>query len=185
MTRIRFVRLGIVGILVVGVLLALITAFFWLHTHQFVVSAKNASGTVVDLPVRHDKDRDVYYAVFQFTDDKGAKHKAESLLSSSNRRYAICDTVPVLYDPSKPANAELNELWSIWLVPVYLGILAGLILLNGVGLWALFRFQFARSRRRGRGNPTAAPREGVLSDAPPCESCGREEFIHAHRGKSW
>jgi hypothetical protein len=132
--------LKIGGWFMVAIAIIVLTASFFLyrHTHNFVQSASHAQGTVTKMVEKpgHDSGT-VYYPVYTFQDSRGKQHEIYSSGGSYPPAYKVGDTVPVLYQPDKPENAEIDDFLNVWFFTAMLAGFGLVDLVFGLGLFAV------------------------------------------------
>lgn len=102
------------------------------NTSDFLVDAIEVPGTVTDLVYDRSGDSSVYYPVVEFRDATGRPFEFRSSSGSNPASYSVGESVPVLYAPGKPESGRINGLFSLWGLPLIIGILGGAFFLVGV-----------------------------------------------------
>ena len=151
-------------------LLVLLAVVFAISRASFVSGAERTSGTVVGLRKRvsdrYDSSRrrrarsTSFAPVVTFRDSSGRSHRFVSATGSNPPTHGVGDAIDVLYEPDDPATASVADFWSLWLVPVVLGIF-GVVMLGAAGVFRLLRT--AQPRRTG----APPPRGPAARGAPP------------------
>lgn len=127
MTQAGKMRLATLILVPIG--LAMIIASIWtgISAKGFVDDAVKADGVVIRLERRESgtgSDRSITYApVFTFSDAKEQEHTIVSSSSSSPVAYEVNEKVEVLYLADEPSEAKLNSFFSLWGLPVILGVI--------------------------------------------------------------
>jgi hypothetical protein len=114
----------------VGIGMLVGTFFLYRNTSAFVEQAARADGTVIDL-VRKSK---TYAPVVQFNDQKGERIEFISSSGSNPPSYTKGEKIEVLYLPSDPQKAAINDFLSLWGDCVILGAMGGIFSLIGIGI---------------------------------------------------
>ena len=130
--------LRIIGIIFLLDTLVLAGVAIWLYSsaRSFVDQAIPTQGTVVELrPSSHSSG--TYQTVFEYRDQSGVTHRKECNSSSNPPSHAIGEKVEVLYSPSDPGDACLNDFQSLWALPLIAGFLAVFQIILGLGLIVL------------------------------------------------
>ena len=132
---------GLLAMAVVGALMLGSGAFMAVKQKQFIDSAVRVEGTVIELDKRysssssssntHHRDKVTYAPIFTYTDTTGALHKVVSSFSTNPPTYQIGEKVTVLYDPQKPSQGELGDLFSQWGFSGIVGGIGLILLLCG------------------------------------------------------
>jgi hypothetical protein len=79
-------------------------------------------------------ERETYAPVIVFITDSGQKVRFTSLASSYPPRYAVGDSVPVLYEANRPDQARIRSFHDLWFMPSLLGGLGLVFTAIGAGL---------------------------------------------------
>lgn len=122
--RTRMIFLPVFGS-ITGIML-LVAAFSAYDAFVWSGSRDRAPGRVVDTGEVPGDGNTVYsYPVVAFMDRDGRSHTVKMPGGSSPPEWAMGDTVTVLYDPERPADARIDS-WSstllLWLLPAVTGI---------------------------------------------------------------
>lgn len=110
-------------LLALSVLMFALCGFFYTRTSKFIQTSHKAQGKVVELQESRSDNGTVFHPVYTFVDRSGAEQKIYSSMGSYPPAYQVGDAVNVLYDPQNPRSAEIEGFWSLWLVPLILGII--------------------------------------------------------------
>lgn len=88
---------------------------------QLEQNGERATGTVITLEESSDSDGSccAYSPVIEFQAN-GQSYTFESNNASNPPAYKVGQSVPVLYDPADPANAQINRWSERWLMPIIL-----------------------------------------------------------------
>jgi hypothetical protein len=124
----------VVGGLILGsaslcVVVALVS---FAYTWNFVSHATRTSGNIKALNQHSDN---YYYPVFAFDDATGAHHTIYSNTGCSSPNYQIGDKISVLYTPSNPSDANIDDFFAVWILPLATGAIAVLYLPLGLIVW--------------------------------------------------
>lgn len=110
--------------IVLGILLVGVGAVSSIRTLVFLNRAVPDVGEIVELVERKNFSRDTLYApVFTFRDNTGETHTVFSSIARAIPAGDVGDTIPILYDPGNPKNAEVNNFISIWGLSIIFGSL--------------------------------------------------------------
>jgi hypothetical protein len=122
-----------------GVGLVFLGAHLHRKTGLFLERAVGGSGVVVHLAANDSSDGVTWAPVVEF-EHEGQRYRFKDSISSNPPSYRSGETVRVLYDPSKPADARIDG--GIWNqgIPVLVGAFGAL--LCSLGVWMLFRPPF-------------------------------------------
>lgn len=99
--------------------------FYW-RTANFIKSAQQTSGLIVELEKRESNDESgaTYYPIYTFTDNSGVEHRITARNGTYPPAFEVGEKVTILYPPNDPKDAEINSFWSLWLWPIILGGMA-------------------------------------------------------------
>ena len=107
-----------------------------INAKSFIDNALKGEGVVIKMERRESgtgSDRSITYApVFTFKDKKDESHMIHSSTSSSPPAYEVNEKVEVLYLAEQPEEAKLNGFFSLWGIPLVLGIIGIMDLLMSV-----------------------------------------------------
>ena len=107
----------------------------FVHTREFLASAKIAHGHVVRLdPNTSSHVPTTYYTVFTFLDDSEHPHTVRTSYAQSPPPYQAGDQILVLYPPDAPDDARIRSFSSLWLFPMILGAIG--VVFPAAGLFA-------------------------------------------------
>jgi len=105
----------------------------------FLATAKKARGVVVRLEKPQGNDTgdspsDLYSPVVRFADDTGTYHEFSSSVgtSATRPRWPVNSAVDVIFDPKSPESASINMPMVIWMKPIILGVIGGMMLLGAL-----------------------------------------------------
>ena len=122
-------RLAIPIVLLIGLPFMLIGATEAISTQQQIAAFANARGTIVDNAYLESDDGDstssAYYPVVEFKPNDGPQQRFTDGAGSLPPEYAVGDSVDVIYNPARPAEARIASWFRLWFVPT---------LLMGIGL---------------------------------------------------
>ncbi|TGN38503.1 DUF3592 domain-containing protein [Marinobacter confluentis] len=131
-------------------------------TSGFLVDALEVPGTVTDLVYDRSGDSSAYYPVVQFEDATGRPIEFRSSSGSNPASYNVGEKVPVLYTPGEPESARINGFFSLWGLPLIVGILGGAFFLVGVLMILVPLIRRSRGARlRETGQLVVAKIQGV------------------------
>ena len=148
----------------IGLIFLAVAGFLLVSDRGFSDRAVRTSGVVVDL-VRHvDRDRDrnrsssvSYSAVIAFRAEDGRRHEFSETVRTNPPRFAVGDTVPVLYDRRQISHATVDDFWGRrGLSTIFLGMGAIFTLLGGTLLVIDLRRRRKVSRLMRNGRPIKA-----------------------------
>ncbi len=118
-------------LIVFGGILELVASVILVRTGMWYESAVSAQGIVVDHQAhRGKKGGTTYSEVVTFTTATNAVITFNDS-TSSNDPYPKGTPVPVLYDPTDPSSAGIDEWYRIWLLPLVVFVVG--FVLFGVG----------------------------------------------------
>jgi len=115
----------------------LMGAFFsYRNTSLFVQEASRAEGTIVDMVTvdtvsARGYRSTVYYPTINFMDRGGEKIEFKSTIGTNPPSYSKGQKVEILYRPTDPQNAQINDFGSLWTGPIVLGSIGGGFLIIG------------------------------------------------------
>lgn len=90
-------------------------------------------------------------AYVTFVDQRGQQHTFLTKSRSNPSRYAVGQTVTVLYEPTSQAkdlNASIDSFSESWMDPIGSGLIAGGFLIGGLGFLIVAWPQLTRARRK-------------------------------------
>jgi hypothetical protein len=87
---------------------------FYSNTSTFLEEAITAPGTVVDLVASHSRDSTTYRPSVEFTSRSGAPASFVSSTGSNPPSYSVGQKVEVLYRPTNPRDARINDFFTLW-----------------------------------------------------------------------
>lgn len=103
----------------------------YLGRKRFLATAEAAAGTVVDVRVEGIGRNAVSVPLLEFRTAAGEIRRAESLLGSGFRGFAVGEPVAVRYDPADPGRAEVATFAVLWGLALLRAGFALLFLLMG------------------------------------------------------
>lgn len=80
------------------------------------------------LVVQLERPESAYFPVFVFKDIKGREHTVRS--SASSRSYVVGHTVPTVYNPATPLNAEIDRPLMLYIGPGIIGFIGVMFFLG-------------------------------------------------------
>ena len=125
-------------LLVIGMLLALLTWYFYAKVQKFILNSKPVIGKVIDLQDRNGKSivgvenpsRFVCTPIIQFSSyGKTIIHKSN--FYTNTPKHIIGDNVKLLFNPVKNKVKENNS-YNLYAVPIALGINAAILIVIGL-----------------------------------------------------
>ena len=148
----------------IGLIFLAVAGFLLVSDRGFSDRAVRTSGVVVDLVrhVDHDRDRTrssgvSYSAVVAFRTEDGRRHEFSETVRTNPPRFAVGDTVPVLYDRRQISHATVDDFWGRrGLSTIFLGMGAIFTLLGGTLLVVDLRRRRKVSRLMRNGRPIKA-----------------------------
>ncbi|MBD1900248.1 DUF3592 domain-containing protein [Trichocoleus sp. DQ-A3] len=118
------------------------------QTQDFIKSSSSTTGTIINLKLQVSRKSRAYFPVFQFQTPNGETIKVESNMGSNPPGYEIGQSVPIIYSPNNPSEAEINSFWSLWFAAIFLLGMGGLF--AGIGLNMLVNsFPIKKSQTTG------------------------------------
>ncbi|MFC1737980.1 DUF3592 domain-containing protein [Planctomycetota bacterium] len=129
--------LDFIGVLGLGI-------YFSIKTNKFLETAVKTKGKVVVMEEDYSSDDTMYCPTFTFIDNTGKKHRVRSSLSSYPPKYEVGDTIPILYDPQNPSNADVDSFSNLWLGSVIAFVLSVPPLILGILFAFVLPFVFTR-----------------------------------------
>jgi hypothetical protein len=134
----RFMRLILLGFVVLGVGLLIGSGFAYRSTQVFLSRAVPAEGTIVAYAESRSSEGALsYYPIVAFTPKDGPKVEFRSRTGGS-RRGPIGERVAVLYDPRNPHEATIDSFFSLWFTVLLLLALGLSFAGAGAALLVLF-----------------------------------------------
>ncbi|XZG69532.1 DUF3592 domain-containing protein [Chitinibacteraceae bacterium HSL-7] len=119
----------------VGVLLLMGALWSWKSTSDLLKHAEHAQGTVVELveSISSD-DSSTYKPMVEYRTQAGQHITFTSSTGSYPPSFDEGEKVDVLYLPSRPQEAQINETWQLWFPSILLSVLATPFVLIGAGI---------------------------------------------------
>lgn len=140
---------GLFGVfLLVGSGCLVTAAVKLVRTVAFVASSSVTTGTVIDHEAHRGSKSTTYAPVVTFTAPGGHDVRFVSAISSGSSDYAAGQTVPVLFDPSDPSHAEIDEFIPLWFPFIIMAVLGTCFVALPAGQIILIRRAEARARVR-------------------------------------
>lgn len=96
-------------------------ALFYSNTSTFLKDAITAPGTVVDLVASRSSDSTTYRPSVEFTSRNGEPASFVASNGSNPPSYSVGQKVEVLYRPTNPRDARINDFFSLWGAATVLG----------------------------------------------------------------
>lgn len=96
------------------------------------------SGTVVEITRSNSTDSNgrassSYYPIVEFTTPDGKAHKFRGSTGSSAQDYFEGASVDLIYNPAKPADAQITDFSQFWLGPLGVTMFGFVLLVLGIG----------------------------------------------------
>lgn len=154
---------------VIGLTFLIVSAFLWQRDSDFGAGATKTRGTVIEL-VRHvERDREhapgvSYTAIITFKDARGQRREFSESVRSNPPRFAVGDDIAILYDPSRPSRAVVDDFWGRSGVFTIFAVLGGIFAVLGAVLLVI---DLKRGRKISR----------LLRNGRPIEA----DFLHVFR----
>lgn len=120
----------------VGVGLLLLSFFLYQRTDAFITRAWPAPGVVVGFE-RGNGDEPRPAPVVRFETPRGEEHRFRADLYVAWRDYGMGETVPVLYDPRRPADARVDDSLLLWIAPLVAAAFGLILTLGSTGALAV------------------------------------------------
>ncbi len=144
--------------LAVGSAMLFYACKFYARERAFLAHATHTQGTIVTFVQREGSHQSIDYSpVFTFADSTGQVRRVTSATSNGRPAYAVGATVPVLYDPERPEQAQLDTFASAWELVLVLGGFGAATLLGSILGW--------RHALRRRRNDKELPRDPTILSA--------------------
>ena len=119
----------------IGGLALILTGVLYARLKAFLAKARPAYGTVTAIRTMTDDDGDAIYApVVEFQTENGGPAIYKSSLYSRPCKYKVGDKVDILYNPDKPADAQIKGRKMNFLPMLVLGGLGMIFTIVGVVL---------------------------------------------------
>jgi hypothetical protein len=125
----------------VGVLMLAGSIYLVFNTRAWLARAVEAPGTVIEMVRVRDSDSGSYMfaPLVRFQTAEGRTVEFQSMVQTNPPAYHAGESVTVLYDPAKPGSAAISGWFSIWAVPLILGIVGVFLAVFGFGAAAIGR----------------------------------------------
>ena len=107
---------------------------FYSSTYDFVQSARETTGKVIELERSRSSDSNAYFPVVEFEGPGGQRLRFRSSSGSNPPAFSRGESVVVLFDPASPDNARIKSFFSLWGGPLFLGGMGALFGSVGLGL---------------------------------------------------
>lgn len=108
-------------LLVTGIIGLFATVSLYTVTQMQLQSWISTEGEVVSLLESNDSDGESYAPVIQYQDKNGNSYRFESSHYSSAIYYPVGAGVTMLYNPSKPNEAQVNDFWYLYIWTILCG----------------------------------------------------------------
>ncbi len=129
---------NVVGLLaIVSGLICLVVASVWaIYSHHLTSTAIRTTGHIIQLVERHGDHGDSYFPVFAYTDRNGGSHTLYSNVGTYPPPNHVGDTVTVLYSAGAEGNAQIDDWYFLWGIPLLLALLGIVYLPVGMAMRA-------------------------------------------------
>ncbi|WP_167760184.1 DUF3592 domain-containing protein [Paraburkholderia pallida] len=125
--------------------------WLWHSDARFAEHAVRTQGKVTDLIAGRDSKGNLsYHTQFEFTTPDGQRLRATGSAGTSSPDYSLGDTVPVLYDPADPEDAEIDSFLERSFGALIVSLLGSISALVGGGLLAASIYSDSHGRRSSR-----------------------------------
>jgi len=146
-------------VLAFGVVFALVGLGLGIHEALFIARAQKAEARVVDL-LREPSDQGgyVYRPQLEYVTPGGQTARVTFSTASDPPGYYVGETVPILFDPTQPADVSPDTFWGRWVFTVIFGGVGVLVCVGGAipfALRSLRRRRMLRLLKEGRPIVTA------------------------------
>ena len=147
--KLAFPIMGIAArlLLALGAVCLLLGVYLASQTLDFTEGAEHASAEVVRYREVPDGGSTRYRPMVRFTTPAGDIITIEGQLTTTSKRFAIGDKVPVTYPPGQPIKARIATFTDNWLGATVAVVIGGLSLIAGVFVRRAVRIEAARGRR--------------------------------------
>lgn len=125
--------IGYVLGLIVGLVLLGVAAFLYIKARNFVNAAQKTKGTVVRMEPRTRKGGTSYVAVFEFRSLDGQTITVLDTVAARPPRHQVGQAVDVVYDPANPRDARLDSTSTLYMMPIIIGVVGGMLTLTNAG----------------------------------------------------
>ena len=107
---------------VVGIAFSLFALYSFLANRDLSANGLRTQGIVVDLVATDDSDGEARYApVIEWIDQAGIPHRLTGSVASSPPAFVVTQNVVVLYNPSDPTQARIDNPMEAYLVVFLFG----------------------------------------------------------------
>lgn len=119
-------------------LFVLIGGFLYIRTKNFLGTAQEVKGTVIQMVYSEDSEGGGGYAPqYQFKTLDGQDVVVQDSLSSNPPGFKVGQEIKVVYDPENPRKARINKWMNLYFLPVLFGGLG--LIFGGVGIALVFK----------------------------------------------
>ena len=125
-------KIHILGLSFVAIVTGIFALWTGYRAYDLQHHSAQTTGTVIELERSDEK----IYPLFEFTDDEGRVHTVRANMSDD--RFAVGESVDVVFRPDKPLAARINNWRSLYFFPTLLGILS-IAFTIGTALFIRFR----------------------------------------------
>jgi hypothetical protein len=132
-------------LLALGAACLLLGIYLMSKTLDFTEGAERAVGEVVRYHEIPDGGSTRYVPMVRFTTPSGDIVTVAGQLTTTSKRFAVGDQVPVTYPPGQPMKARLATFTDNWLPVTIAGVVGALALIAGVFIRRAVRRDLARA----------------------------------------
>jgi hypothetical protein len=120
------------GYLGISILLLVVAIYFAVSSYRYLARYERATGVVTALNAENDRcyrgrQCTRFRADVDFTDGGAQKSTVLAVGNphghdqpASKADYQVGDSVPMVFDPDRPDEAEVYDFWSLWWIPLAL-----------------------------------------------------------------
>lgn len=111
------------SLITAGVALCAVSFGLVVATQIFLHRSLPAQGRITSLETRFDSDSNTtnIFPSFEFADNHGLIHTIKSNTGTNPSKFAVEETVPVLYEPQHPERARIDTFTQVWFLPATMG----------------------------------------------------------------
>ena len=120
-----------------GLAAAAVAVPLYRSTHRMLAASVTVPGVVTDLVTSTSArgDPPTYAPAFDYVDQAGRTHHAQSNLYARPAGYSVGDAVQVVYDPAHPDAGRINAFWQLWFAPIMLGLIGPVLAFCGAAMY--------------------------------------------------
>jgi len=158
-----FISVGLITLLSMGT---------WGYvTYRFINTAHSTQGTVVNLIQSRSSSSSsttnsyVYRPEVIFQTLTGEEITFQSSTGANPPAYRKGESVSILYEPQNPQNARINDILSLWLGPIILGIVGLIFSVFGTGI-SIYRYKKGKLKNYllRHGSPVTAQIDSIAEN---------------------